>query len=127
MMKTSLVCLFSTLIFLGSPGHAQEYKTLTNGELLQPCVEGSSDARHGREILRVCERYIRGFIDLADWMERNGQPFPACIPVEPDRVGRVRRAFMKWATHNLKRHEENAVSGLISAIQSEYPCPEKQD
>lgn len=122
----SLMALLYGSSSSGQENQTPEYEPVTNGELLDPCIEGSSDARHGVEILQVCERYIRGFIETMDWAGTQALEVPVCIPKDPDRVSQVRRAFMKWATHNLARHEENAISGLLAAIRAQYPCAEAE-
>ena len=92
-------------------------------ELLEPCMEGDSDARDGVIPETECEQYVKGFTDAFLMFGEASHKEGICLPDTPARATEIRWAFMRWAHDNFDQRDMPAVDGLIATLKARFPCP----
>ena len=91
-------------------------------ELLEPCMEGDSDARDGVIPETECEQYVKGFTDAFLMFGEASHKEGICLPDTPARATEIRWAFMRWAHEHSGQREMPAAEGLKEAMKARFKC-----
>jgi hypothetical protein len=111
------------------PAFAQQPKSLyygpTGEKLVSECrnITVLEPARKGNATqLTRCLDYISGVVDGAMMgAEKNPSDFPACIPAKAT-VGDFANLVIKFSDSHPEYKKKVAVSLVLAAMQSGYPC-----
>ena len=112
--------LSAALLAAGGSAGAQDARSYSANQLLDPCRAADSDARElGQAAQTECEQYLLGFVDA---LATSGTEKAACPP-KVNTGPEVRWAFVRWVYGDFsKRRSMTAGEAVLESLRESFPC-----